>query len=313
MGLPTVGTPALWVGFTVSVLALLAIDLGVFHRDAHEVRSREAIAWTLVWIALALTFNVGIYLWFGPVKALEFLTGYLIEKALSVDNLFVFLVIFSTFAVSPELQHRLLFWGVLGALVLRALFILIGATLLATFHWVTYVFGAFLIATGIKLLLSRGGQIHPQKNPLFRLFQRFLPAIPHFRGGRFFVRESGRLRATPLFLVLIAIEASDIAFAMDSIPAIFAVTSDPFLVYTSNIFAILGLRSLYFVLARMLGKFRYLEIGLALVLAFVGTKMLVAELVKIPIGLSLLIVALLLLGAVVASMRTQEKGPLTVK
>jgi tellurite resistance protein TerC len=290
---------------------LLALDLGVFHRDAREVRAREAVSWTLFWIALALAFNGAIYARFGRVKALEFLTGYVIEKALSVDNLFVFMVIFSTFAVPRPLQHRLLFWGVLGALVLRALFILVGAALLATFHWVAYVFGAFLVATGIKLLLPGGSEVHPEKNPLYRLFRRVLPTVPEMRGGRFVVMEGGRMLATPLLLVLVAVEASDIAFAVDSIPAIFAVTTDPFLVYTSNVFAILGLRSLYFVLARMLGKFRYLEVGLALVLAFVGAKMLLADVYKIPIGLSLLVVALLLLVAIVASMKGQKKGPLT--
>jgi tellurite resistance protein TerC len=302
MGLESVGTPILWVGFTLFVLAMLALDLGVFHRKAHEVHVREALIWTAVWVSLALVFNLGVYVWFGPERGLEFLTGYLIEKALSVDNIFVFIVIFSIFAVPPRLQHRVLFWGILGALLMRALFIVLGATLLNKFHWVAYLFGAFLVFTGIKLLVQRTAEIHPERNPLFRLFKRFVPSVSHYESGHFTVVEGGRRYATPLLLVLVAIEATDIVFAVDSIPAIFAITTDPFIVFTSNIFAILGLRALYFALAGMMGKFHYLKVGLSLVLAFVGAKMLVAGVYKVPILLSLAVIAVLLGGSIVVSL-----------
>lgn len=295
------GSPLLWVGFTAFVLAMLALDLGVFHRKTHEVPVREALAWTAVWVSLALSFNVGIYFWFGLERALEFLTGYVIEQALSVDNLFVFIVIFQVFAVPPRLQHRVLFWGILGALVMRAVFIVLGAALIESFHGVIYLFGAFLLFTGIKLLVQRGEEVHPERNPLFRLFRRFVPSVREYREGNFTVVEGGKRYATPLLLVLVAIEATDIVFAVDSIPAIFAVTTDPFIVYTSNIFAILGLRSLYFALAGMMGKFHYLKFGLSLVLVFVGTKMLVAGIYKVPILVSLCVIVALLGGSIVVS------------
>ena len=313
MSLESIGTPVLWIGFTLFVLAMLALDLGVFHRRAHEVRIREALLWTCVWIALALAFNVGVYFWFGSERALEFFTGYLIEKALSVDNIFVFLVIFSYFAVPAALQHRVLFWGILGALVMRAIFIVLGAALLQKFHWISYVFGAFLVFTGVKLLLQRASEVHPERNPLFRLFQRAVPSVSDYRDAHFTVVEAGKRYATPLLLVLVAVEATDIVFAVDSIPAIFAITSDPFIVYTSNIFAILGLRALYFVLASVMGKFHYLKVGLSLVLAFVGTKMLITEFYKVPITVSLAVVAALLGGSVMASfLRPPTKPPLPV-
>jgi tellurite resistance protein TerC len=299
----SVGSPALWIGFSVFVLAMLALDLGVFHRKAHEVRVREALAWTGVWVGLAMCFNLGVYFWFGSERALEFMTGFVIEKALSVDNIFVFVVLFSAFAVPPKLQHRVLFWGVLGALLMRAVFIVLGAALLQRFHWVMYVFGALLVFTGIKLIAQRGDHVHPEKNPLFRLFRRLVPSIAEYRDARFTVREGGRRYATPLLLVLVAIEASDIVFAIDSIPAIFAVTSDPFIVYTSNVFAMLGLRSLYFALAGMLGKFEYLKIGLSAVLVFVGAKMLLADVYKIPIAASLLVIVAALGASIAASSR----------
>jgi len=302
MGIESIGTPLLWVGFTVFVLAMLALDLGVFHRRAHAVHVREALLWTLVWISLAMIFNVGVYFWFGSERALEFLTGYVIEKALSVDNIFVFLVIFSYFAVPAALQHRVLFWGILGALVMRAIFIFLGAALLQQFHWVMYVFGAFLLFTGVKLLLQRGSEVHPERNPLFRLFRRMVPSVSDYRGSHFTVVEAGKRYATPLLLVLVAIEATDLVFAVDSIPAVFAITRDPFIVYTSNIFAILGLRALYFALAGVMGRFHYLRVGLALVLAFVGAKMMLTDLYKIPIVASLAVVAALLAGSVVASL-----------
>ena len=287
MGVNSIGTPTLWLGFTLFVLVMLALDLGVFHKKAHEVSVREALIWTGVWVSLALVFNLGVYAWFGSQRALEFLTGYVIEKALSVDNIFVFIVVFAVFAVPANLQHRVLFWGILGALVMRAIFIVLGAALLQEFHWVIYLFGGFLVFTGAKLLLQRDDEVRP---------------VSDYRGGKFTVVEKGKRYATPLLLVLVAIEATDIVFAVDSIPAIFAVTTDPFIVYTSNIFAILGLRALYFALAGMMGKFHYLKIGLSLVLVFVGVKMLVAGVYKIPILASLLAIVALLGGSILASM-----------
>ncbi len=298
----SIGTPGLWIGFTVFVLSLLALDLGVFHREAHEVRMKEALTWSVVWISLALVFNFGVYFWFGPERGLEFLTGFLIEKALAVDNIFVFVVLFSYFAVPVALQHKVLFWGILGALLMRAAFIVIGGVLLQKFHWVMYVFGALLLFTGIKLFLQKDTEVHPERNPLFRLFMRFVPTVSTYHGGRFFVRQAGRWCATPLFVVLLAVEVTDLVFAVDSIPAIFAVTADPFIVYTSNIFAILGLRSLYFLLAGIIHQFHYLKIGLAFVLAFVGVKMMVVDLYKIPIGLSLIVIAMLIGGSIAASL-----------
>ncbi len=305
----SIGSPALWVGFTVFVLALLALDLGVFHRRTHQVSIREALVWTGVWVALAMAFDVGVYFWFGPERALEFLTGYVIEKALSVDNIFVFVVVFSAFAVPKALQHRVLFWGVLGALAMRAIFIVLGAALLQRFHWLMYLFGAFLVFTGIRLLLQREGEVHPERNPLFRLFQRLVPSVGDYRGARFTVVEDGKRRATPLLLVLVAIEATDLVFAVDSIPAIFAVTTDPFIVYTSNVFAILGLRSLYFALAGMMEKFHYLKLGLSGVLTFVGAKMLLAGVFPIPIVASLAVIVLLLGAAVGASWLWPRREP----
>src|ERR1044071_6579332 len=249
------GSPGLWVGFTVFGLALLALDLGVFHRRPHAVSIREAVTWSAVWIGLAALFNILVYVWFGATAGLEFLTGYLIEKALAVDNIFVFAVIFSYFAVPVAYQHRVLFWGILGALVLRAIFIVLGAALLQKFHWVIYLFGAFLILTGIKLLLQGDDEIHPERNPVFRLFKRMVRSVSEYHDGRFFVSKNGKRYATPLLLVLVSVEVTDVIFALDSIPAIFVVTSDPFIVYTSNIFAILGLRSLYFLLAGVMHKF----------------------------------------------------------
>lgn len=311
MGLHSVGTPGLWIAFTVIVLVTLVLDLGVFHRKAHAVRMREAVTWTLVWIVLALSFTVGVWQRFGAEKALEFLTGYVIEYSLSVDNLFVFLVIFSYFSVPAVVQHRVLFWGIFGAVVMRGIFIVIGAALLQAFHWVMFLFGAFLVFTGIKLLFQHEEDVHPERNPVVRLLQRLVPAIPHYRGGAFIVVENGRRYATPLLLVLATVEVTDVIFATDSIPAIFAITTDPFIVYTSNIFAILGLRSLFFVLASMMEKFHYLKIGLALVLAFVGVKMLIVDLYKIPIAVSLSVVAALLTAAVATSLlRPPTKAPL---
>jgi tellurite resistance protein TerC len=311
MGIESVGTPGLWIGFTIFVLAMLALDLGVFHRRAHAISIKEALLWSIVWMALAFTFNAGVYSWFGATRGLEFLTGYLIEKALAVDNIFVFAVIFSYFAVPVAYQHRVLFWGILGALVLRAIFIVLGAALLQKFHWVIYIFGAFLILTGVKLLLQGDDEIHPERNPVFRLFKRMVRSVSEYDSGQFFLSKNGKWYATPLLLVLVSIEVTDVIFALDSIPAIFAVTSDPFIVYTSNIFAILGLRSLYFLLAGVMHKFQYLKIGLALVLAFVGTKMVLADIYKIPIAASLGVVAALITGSVILSLWRSEKNTKT--
>ncbi len=300
----------LWVGFNVFVLVMLALDLGVFHRKAHVVSVREASIWSAVWIGLALLFNLGIWHFFGPQKGVEFLTGYLIEKSLSVDNIFVFALIFGYFAVPQEYQHRVLFWGILGALVMRAIFIAAGAALLASFHWIIYVFGAFLIVTGIKMVLTPAKGLEPEKNPVVRLVRRLFPVSDRYHGQRFFVRDRGILTATPLFVVLALVETTDLIFAVDSIPAIFAVTSDPFIVYTSNVFAILGLRSLYFLLAGVMSKFEYLKHGLAAILVFVGTKMAIIDLYKIPSTVSLGVVAAILAIAVVASLaRARRRGP----
>lgn len=298
----SVGSPLLWGSFIALIVLLLALDLGILHRKPHAVGIQEALIWSLLWVGLALAFNVGVYFWFGQQKALEFLTGYLIEKALSVDNIFVFLVIFSYFSVPARFQHRVLFWGVLGAIILRMVFILAGAALLYHFHWIIYVFGGFLIVTGIKILVHRGEELHPERNPLLRLFQHFVPAVSEYHGARFFVRINGRRYATPLLLVLLTVEATDVVFAIDSIPAIFAITPDPFIVFTSNIFAILGLRSLFFLLAGVMDRFRYLKVGLGLVLAFVGVKMVISEWYAIPIHVSLGTVCAILGASVAASL-----------
>jgi tellurite resistance protein TerC len=298
----TIASPAAWIGFGLFVATMIALDLGVFHRTPHTISTREALVWTGVWVTLALSFSGGLYLWSGPQPALEFLTGYVIEEALSVDNIFVFIVIFSALGVPGALQHRVLIWGVLGAVVLRGACILLGTALIERFHVLIYVFGGVLIAMGIKLLVQPDAEPHPERNPLFRLFRRFVPTVSDFRGTAFTVRENGKLFATPLLLVLFAICITDVVFAADSIPAIFAVTTDPFVVFTSNMFAIFGLRSLYFALSGMMDNFRYLKYGLALVLLFVGAKMLLEEVVAIPIVVSLGVVVLLLAGSIVASL-----------
>ena len=298
----TIGTPALWIGFSVFVVAMLTLDLGVFHRNAHVVKLREAAIWSCVWIGFALAFNVGLYFWFGPVRALEFLTGYVLEKALSVDNIFVMLVLFSSFKVPALYLHRVLFWGILGALVMRAIFIFVGAALLSRFHWIMYIFGALLIVTGIRLLFQKEEGGDPQESRLVAFARRVMPLTPDYRGPHFTVVEGGRRYGTPLLLVLLAVEATDLIFAVDSIPAIFAVTMDPFIVYTSNIFAILGLRSLFFLLAGVMDKFHYLKVGLAFVLTFVGAKMLLVDVYKIPIGVSLGVIAGMLALAIGASL-----------
>jgi tellurite resistance protein TerC len=297
----------LWVAFNVFVLGMLALDLAVFHRKAHTVSLREALNWSIVWVALSLIFNAGIYYFWGQEKALEFLTGYVIEKALSVDNLFVFIVIFSYFSVPAMYHHRVLFWGILGALVMRALFIAGGVALLNSFHWMIYVFGGFLILTGIKMLFAGDEEVHPEKNPVLRLLRRLMPVTKEYHGQSFFIRDGGKLWATPLLLVLVVVETTDVIFAVDSIPAILAITTDPFIVYSSNVFAILGLRALYFLLSGILDKFRYLKVGLSLVLCFVGVKMVVVDIYKIPIGLSLVMVAGILTVSMLASVLIKPK------
>ena len=281
---------------------MLALDLGVFHRKAHAVSIKEASIWSIVWIALAMIFNLGIYFTWGPEKALEFLTGYVIEKSLSVDNLFVFLMIFQYFNTPSEYQHRVLFWGILGALILRAIFIAAGAALLSNFHWMIYVFGGFLVVTGIKMFRQGDEKIEPEKNPVVRLFERFVPIIKKYEGQKFFVRCDGKLHATLLMLVLVVVETTDVIFAVDSIPAIFAITQDPFIVYTSNVFAILGLRALYFMLAGVMEMFVYLKVALAFVLCFVGVKMMLVDIYKIPIGVSLSVIGGVLLLSILASL-----------
>jgi len=267
----------LWVGFNLFILAMLALDLGVFHRKSHVVTLKESLTWTAVWVVLALLFNLGIWKFYGGQKGIEFFTGYVIEKSLSVDNVFVFALLFSYFAVPRVYQHKVLFWGILGALVMRAAMIGAGALLITKFAWIIYVFGAFLILTGVKMIVKRDEEIHPERNPVVRWFKQLMPVTPDYRGDNFFVRENGVRMATPLFVVLMLVEFTDLIFAVDSIPAIFAVTKDPFIVYTSNVFAILGLRSLYFALAGVMNKFHYLKVGLGVVLAFVGVKMILAH------------------------------------
>ena len=263
-----------WAGFIVFVLTALALDLGVFHRKARVVGMREALTWSVVWISLAAIFNIWIYNWSGPEDGLNFTVGYLIELSLSVDNLFVFIMIFAYFRVPHLYQHKVLFWGILGALIMRAIFIGLGVTLITRFSWVMYVFGAFLIYTGIKMALHKEQELHPEKNPVLRLFRHFVPSTREYVGGQFFVREGMKLLATPLFIVLLFVETTDLIFAVDSVPAILAITQKPFIVYTSNVFAILGLRSFFFALSRLMSIFHFLHYGVSLILVFVGMKML---------------------------------------
>jgi len=296
-----------WVAFNAFVLAMLALDIGVLHRKAHTVRVREALFLTAFWIGLALLFNFGVYLWFGHDKALEFLTCYLIEESLSVDNLFVFLMLFSYFGVEPKYQHKVLFWGILGAVVMRLIFILAGVALIQKLYWVVYIFGAFLVFTGIRMAFPREREVHPERNPVLRLFRRFMPVTSDHRNGRFFVREAGRYLATPLFVVVLAVETTDVIFAIDSIPAALAISHDPFIVYTANIFAVLGLRSIFFALAGIMEMFRYLHYGLAVVLAFTGVKMLLSHHLHIPLGFALAFIVGVLLISIIASVLRPTK------
>jgi tellurite resistance protein TerC len=296
-----------WVAFNIFVVAMLALDLGVFHRKAHVIEIKEALGWSVAWILLSLLFNLGIYFWRGSETALEFLTGYLIEKSLSVDNIFVFVLIFSYFRIPFLYQHKVLFWGIVGALILRAIFIAVGITLMEKFHWVIYIFGGFLIVTGLRMGLQKHKEIHPEKNPVLRLFRRFMPVTDDVEEGRFFVKRGRHHAATPLFITVLVVETTDLIFAVDSIPAILAITSDPFIVYTSNVFAILGLRALYFAIAGMIQRFQYLHYGLSAILVFVGIKMLFSSVYKIPVGFALGVIATILLISVIASIVRPRK------
>ena len=304
----TLASPALWIGFATIVALLLAIDLGIFHRKAHEVKPREALVWTGIWVSLALAFNAFVWWRFGAKAGQEFLTGYAIEKALSVDNLFVIYAVFTAFAVPAIHQHRILFWGIVGAIVMRTMMVFAGASLLKNFHWLILLFGGFLVGTGLKMLIRKDEHPHPENSRVLRLFRRVVPVSDSIEGGKMFVRKDGALAATPLFLALIVVEASDAVFAVDSIFAIFAITLDPFIVLTSNIFAILGLRSLYFVLAGAAQRFRYVQPGLALVLMFVGVKMAISDFVKIPVLVSLGVIVVLVGGSLLASVLTSDRS-----
>ena len=286
---------------------MLVLDLGVLHRRAHAIKFREALAWSAVWLALAAGFAVLVYFWHGRTPALEFVTGYVVELSLSVDNLFVFLLIFRYFRVPSHLQHRVLFWGILGALIMRGIFILLGVSLIRRFHFIIYVFGAFLVYTGIKLFRETDKDIHPENNPVLRLFRRWVPVTPDYVGGKFFVRQPG-LYATPLLVVLLVVETTDVLFATDSVPAILAITLDAFIVYTSNVFAILGLRSMYFVLAGLMDKFRFLHYGLALILSFIGLKMLISGYYSISTEIALAVVGLTLAVSILASLAFPPKA-----
>jgi len=303
-----------WIGFNVVVLAILALDLGVLHKRSEKVTLKEAATWSAIWVALSLCFAFAVYRTMGEESGLEFLTGYLIEYALSVDNIFVFVLIFSYFSVPEKYQHRVLFWGIIGALVLRGVMIVAGSALVTRFAWTLYVFGAFLVVTGIRMALQKDGSAYnPERDPVLRLARRLLPVTPDYRGDSFFVREpdsTGKLRiaATPLFIVLLIVDTTDVVFATDSIPAIFAVTRDPFIIYTSNICAVLGLRALYFLLASVVDKFVYLKLGLSVVLIFIGAKMLVEPFIHIPIVGSLGVVGAVLGSSILASLRWPRPG-----
>ena len=283
-----------WAAFLIFIIAMLALDLGVFHRKSHTIKLKEALAWCSVWFSLAMIFNAVVWRWLGPARGLEWTTGYVVEIALSVDNVFVFIVIFTFFKVPAAYQHRVLFWGIVGAAVMRFVFIIAGVGLLAQFHWLIYVFGAFLVITGVRLAIPHKDEFDPEKNFAVRLLRRFYPVSSQYHGNHFFTVEKGIRMATPLLVVLVVIETTDVAFALDSIPAVLAITDMPFIIFTSNIFAILGLRSLYFALSGVMGLFRFLNIGLAVILSFIGVKMLISGYYHIPIELSLGIIGTIL-------------------
>jgi tellurite resistance protein TerC len=301
----------LWIGFNLFVLIMLTLDLGVFHRKSHEVSVKEALTWTGVWITLAMLFNLFVFYQFDKEKAIEFFTGYLIEKSLSVDNIFVIIMIFSYFNVPKAYQHKVLFWGILGALVMRVIFIFAGIELIHKFHWLIYIFGGFLIVTGIRMVTAGDAKLDPEKNPIVKLVRKIFPVTESFEQDKFFTKVDGKLWATPLFLVVMLIEATDLIFAVDSIPAILAISEDPFIVYTSNVFAILGLRSLYFALSGIENYFQYLKYGLAVILVFVGTKMCIVDWFKIPVEVSLIVIVFVLgvsmLASVIINNASKEK------
>ena len=303
----------MWGGFSVLILVLLTLDLKVFHRDPHEVKIKEALIFTAFWIGISIAFNVGVYFWKGKEAALQFLTGYLIEESLSVDNLFVFLLIFNYFQVPARYQHRVLFWGIVGALVMRGTFIFLGVSLIREFHWILYIFGLILVVTGVRMMFQNETvKIHPERNIVVRIFKKFFGVTPGYHSEKFFVKTDSGRYATLLFVVLLVIETTDLVFATDSIPAVFAISSDPFIIYTSNVFAILGLRSLYFALAGLMDLFYYLRYGLSIVLSFIGLKMLVSHFVEIPISIALGVVAGVLAVSIIASVirgrRLKRKG-----
>src|SRR5687767_11341227 len=307
------GSTWLWVGFSIFIVTMLSLDLGLFNRKAHTIRYREAWIWSAVWVTLALIFAGLVFRYQGSVRGLEFLTGYLIELSLSVDNLFVFLLLFSYFKVPAKFQHRVLFWGVMGALLMRLTMIFIGAALINRFHWIIYIFGAFLIYTGIKMFTQEETDLQPEDNPLVKVVTRFVPIVRYYDEEKFFTRVNGKLTGTLLLLVLVIVEFTDLVFAVDSIPAIFAITTNTFIVYTSNVFAILGLRSMYFLLAGVVEKFHYLKMGLAIVLTFIGVKMLVTAVgLHIPIYLSLIFVAVILTGSVIASLLRPKEAEIEI-
>ena len=296
-----------WVGFLVFIFAMLALDLGVFQRKSHVITVKESLLWTSFWIALALIFNLIVYYFKGPKVGLEFLTGYLLEESLSVDNIFVFLLIFSYFKVPQIYQHKVLFWGILGAILMRFLFIVLGISLIQKFHFIIYLFGALLIYTGLKMVKSKETEVHPENNPVLKFFGRIVPVTGAYEGDKFFVRKETRLFATPLMVVLLMVETTDVLFAVDSIPAIFGVTLDPFIVYTSNIFAILGLRSLYFSLSGIMNRFHFLHYGLSAILVFIGVKMLISHFYHIPIAAALSFIAAALVVSILISILFPEK------
>ncbi|MBI4399091.1 MAG: TerC family protein [Candidatus Omnitrophica bacterium] len=299
-----------WIGFNVFVAAMLALDLFVFHRKDHVIKIREALAWTVFWVMLALLFNLGVYFFKGSHKALEFTTGYLLEYSLSVDNLFLFLLIFNYFKVPREYEHKVLFWGIIGAIACRILFIVLGVALIKKFGWIMYLFGAFLVFTGVKMVLHKGEEIHPEQNPLIKLFQKVVPLVHHYEDGKFLWKRAGKIYATPLLLVLVVIDVMDIVFAVDSIPAIFSITLDPVIVYSSNIFAVLGLRSLYFALSGLMQVFHYLHYGLATILTFVGVKMLLHDAYHMPIVIALGFIIVVLAFSIIASILWPKKEKL---
>lgn len=301
----------LWSIFNVFIIVMLVVDLVVLHKKDEEVSIKEALYWTGVWIALALIFGIGVYYYMGSATALDYYTGYLIEKSLSVDNIFVFLLVFTYFKVPPEYQHKVLFWGIFGALVMRLIFIFTGVALLERFEWIIYIFGGFLVFTGIKLAFEKDKEVHPERNPVLMLVRRIFPTTKNYHGSKFFIRKMGRLMATPLFIVLVVIETTDLVFALDSIPAILAITRDEFIIYSSNAFAILGLRALYFAVSGIMQLFHYLHYGLSLILVFVGIKMLLIDVYHIPTPYALAFVAFTLIGSVVASLINPKESPVS--